>query len=49
MPIEHSIWKINQTPSQLPSFTFKSEHELEEILFKNLSILNDQWLLIGYC
>lgn len=47
MPIEHSIWKINKTPSPLPVYTLDNEDELEEMLFKDLSILNDQWLLIG--
>lgn len=47
MPIEHSIWKINDTPTLLPSNNLDNEIELEEILFKDLSILNEQWLLIG--
>jgi len=47
MPIEHAIWKINGAAVPLQRHGLDSEDELEQLLFQNLGILNDQWLLIG--
>jgi len=47
MPIEHAIWKINNNPIPLPDCCLGNEEELEQLIFQNPSIINDQWLLIG--
>lgn len=47
MPIEHAIWKVGDTPTRLKDSKLDSEHALEELIFKDMSILSDQWLLVG--
>lgn len=47
MPIEQVIWKFGDTPQRLTEGTLDSERMLEELICKNINILNDQWLLIG--
>jgi|TARA_R110002073_G_scaffold11861_1_gene53259 hypothetical protein len=47
MPIQHGIWKIGEQPQALTNTTMASEELLEELIFKDISILNGNWLLIG--
>ncbi len=47
MPIQHGIWKIGKTPQALKTVRVESEELLEEQIFKDISILNSNWLLIG--
>lgn len=47
MPVEHAIWKVGDTPARLKDSTLDDENALEELIQKDMSILNDQWLLIG--
>jgi hypothetical protein len=47
MPIEQVIWKVGDSPQRLTESTLDSEHILEELICKDINILNDQWLLIG--
>ena len=47
MPVEHAIWKVGDIPARLKDSTLDDENALEELIVKDISILNDQWLLIG--
>lgn len=47
MPVEHTIWKVAETPKRLVECMLDNEQELEELIFKDVGILNDQWFLIG--
>jgi len=47
MPIEQVIWKVGQKPERLNSSKLDSEKELEEMICNDISILNEQWMLIG--
>lgn len=47
MAIEHSIWKVGDKPEKVSSLKLESEDFLEEQIAKDISILNDGWLLIG--
>lgn len=47
MPIQHGIWKIGDHPQVLTNTTMASEEILEDLIFKDISILNGNWLLIG--
>ena len=47
MPIEQIIWKVGQRPERLTSSKLDSEQELEEMICSDISILNEQWMLIG--
>jgi hypothetical protein len=47
MPIQHGIWKIGDKPRALNTVQMDSEELLEEQIFKDISILNANWLLIG--
>jgi len=47
MPVEHAIWKIAENPERLTECSLDNEQEMEDIICKDLSVLNDQWLLIG--
>lgn len=47
MAIQHGIWKIGQQPQALTQVSIDSEELLEEQIFKDISILNSNWLLIG--
>ncbi|MFQ3243631.1 MAG: hypothetical protein ACI9SP_000249 [Arenicella sp.] len=47
MPIQHGIWKIGDKPQALKTIQMDSEELLEEQIFKDISILNANWLLIG--
>jgi len=47
MAIQHGIWKIGDKPRALNTVQIASEELLEEQIFKDVSILNANWLLIG--
>ncbi|WKU21118.1 endonuclease NucS [Priestia megaterium] len=47
MPIEVSIWKVNDEVKKVVYSPIESEKKLEDILVKDLSILSDDLLLIG--
>lgn len=47
MAIEHAIWKIGDKPEKLQPARMENEDLLEELIFKNISILDDGWMLIG--
>lgn len=47
MPIEHAIWKMGETPDRLEESSLANEQELEDLICQDISVLNDQWLLMG--
>ncbi len=47
MPIEVGIWNINDTPTKLSFSGLDSEQRLEDILFKDISILSPNLMLVG--
>ncbi len=47
MPVEHVIWRIGNPPERLQHSKLDDEHMLEELIFEDMAILNEQWLLIG--
>jgi len=47
MTVEHAIWKVGDIPTRLEDGSLENEEMLEELIFKDIGILNDQWLLIG--
>lgn len=47
MPVEQVIWKVGDPPQRLEDSRLDNENELEEMIFRDISILNEQWLLIG--
>lgn len=47
MPIEQVLWKMGQTPERITTGSLDNEEQLEDMIFTNISILNEQWLLIG--
>ena len=47
MPIEHAIWRIGERPNRLEECTLPKEQDLEDLIFQDITVLNEQWLLIG--
>jgi hypothetical protein len=47
MAVKHGIWKIGKKPQALKPIQLDSEELLEQQIFEDISILNDNWLLIG--
>jgi len=47
MAIEHGMWRIGSAPFKLQPVKIENENLLEELITKDISILNDGWLLIG--
>lgn len=47
MPIRHAIWKISDEPQQLPESSLADEALLERMIVSDLSILSEEWMLIG--
>jgi hypothetical protein len=47
MPIKHDIWKVSQSPEQLPACKLVSEKMLEDMIVSKPSILSADWMLIG--
>lgn len=47
MSIEQVIWKIGDKPLKLSTSSLSNEDELENMICKDISILNEEWLPIG--
>lgn len=47
MAIEQGIWKIGNQPQQLKPAALADEALLEDMVMKDIAILNPDWLLIG--
>ncbi len=47
MAIQHGIWKIGDQPQSLNTVKLDTEELLEDQIFKDISILNSNWMLIG--
>lgn len=47
MAVEQGIWKIGDKPEPLGTVKLDSELLLEEQIFRDISILNKDWMLIG--
>ncbi|QDT34017.1 endonuclease NucS domain-containing protein [Thalassoglobus polymorphus] len=47
MPIEVGLWKMGETPQRVEFSAMETEQRLEDVLFKDLSILDPNLLLIG--
>ncbi len=47
MPIEIGIWRLNDGPHRLSFSTIETEDKLEELIAKDISILDPSLLLIG--
>ncbi|MFO7942656.1 MAG: endonuclease NucS [Bacillota bacterium] len=47
MPINQSMWKIDDEVRPLRTANLVSENELEEILQHHIDMLNEKWLVIG--
>lgn len=48
MSINQAIWKINGSrPEAVSSISLDKEKELEDLIFNDISILNNEWMLIG--
>jgi len=47
MPIKQSIWKIGNRPLPLSPSKLKNEEILEDMIERDSSILEDEWLIIG--
>ncbi len=47
MPVEQAIWKITKDPMRLREESLETENLLEELITRDVSILNENWLLIG--
>ena len=47
MPIKHSIWTIDESPTPLAPSQLASEQVLEEMIVSCPDVLSNHWLLIG--
>ena len=47
MPVNQSIWKVDDIPIKLSTSSLTSENELEEMICNDIGILNEEWLPIG--
>ena len=47
MPVEQAIWRIDENPTRLLEETLEAESLLEDLITKDVSILNENWLLVG--
>lgn len=47
MPINHSIWRIDQTIKRVKEIKLESEEELENIIQSTPEVLNESWMIIG--
>lgn len=47
MPIEQSIWRVGVRPTPLVPSKLESELILEEMIENEVSVLEDEWLIIG--
>jgi len=47
MPIEHAIWKIDDSVKRLSKGKLRNESELEDMICQDMTILYEHWLPIG--
>jgi hypothetical protein len=47
MPVEHSIWRVNERPEPLQRGALPSEQLLEEMIVAAPDILSNEWMIIG--
>lgn len=47
MPIQHAIWQVGSTPTQLVGSRLASEQLLEDMIVRDPRILSAEWMLIG--
>jgi hypothetical protein len=47
MPIQHAIWQVSASPTQLISGRLASEQLLEDMIVQDPRILSPEWMLIG--
>ena len=47
LPIKHALWTVGANPTPLRATQLASEQLLEDMIEKNLSILSENWMLIG--
>lgn len=47
MPIQHAIWRVGDRPAPLATTRLASEQQLEDMIACDLSILSNEWMLIG--
>jgi PAS domain-containing protein len=48
MPVEVTIWRVNKnSPNKISYSAIDSEKKLEEVIFNDISILGDEFLLVG--
>lgn len=47
MPIEVAIWRIDDIPEKVPFSTLETEKKLEDVLHKDISVLDDGLLIVG--
>jgi len=47
MPLEHALWRIGNSLARLPVAKMDTEDLLEDYIFRDITILNDGWLIIG--
>lgn len=47
MSINQAIWKVDHTPMQLASCSLDNEDELEEMICRDMGMLNEHWLPVG--
>ncbi|RBO79595.1 endonuclease NucS domain-containing protein [Marinomonas aquiplantarum] len=47
MAVQHGIWKIGEKPKAVQKAALVNEKELEELIAQDITILNEEWLLIG--
>ncbi len=47
MPIQHTLWTIDNPPVEVETSKLADEKRLEDMIESKLSILSDDWMLIG--
>ena len=47
MPIQHAVWTVSATPTEVPQGTLPSELMLEDMIVAQPRILSSEWMLIG--
>lgn len=47
MPVKHALWKMGENTQQLSEGKLENEQELEDMIAQDVSVLSDEWLLIG--
>lgn len=47
MPIQHAVWTVSQTPTEISRGVLPSEQLLEDMIVAQPRILSSEWMLIG--